>query len=441
MIKFYMGSFKKTTFLILANLVCLIASAQCLIVNGQVTDVRCYGTATGAIDITVTGGSGNFKYVWTGTGGLYTGKNRSSLIAGSYTVTVQDLSNPTCSGSKSFTVAEPNPLNIEWIEKTWYNGYGTSCASSNDGQLAVYVSGGVGSYQYSLNTGGFQAGNVFSNLAPGTYYTTIKDANGCYVTSDPNSTLPHSIDYVNPLVNITAPTAIVSDPISVLPISTGSADSIVIFASQSVTLVAGNVSGGVSPYTYQWSNGSPDESITVTPTQTTLYTLTITDMNGCFTTVSYKVVVQSITSGGGGSTGGTSGGSTVVVCHNGRSLTINTNALAAHVGHGDHIGYCSPYGVSRPVNINEGEGGDIALNKIYPNPSHGRFSVKVGTGNGKVTIQTINAMGIVIQNRIVSSLSGESLQQFDLTGLPSGIYFIKLLNGAGKADVLRVIIK
>lgn len=38
-----------------------------------------------------------------------------------------------------------------------------------------------------------------------------------------------------------------------------------------------NATGGVQPYTYQWSTGATTTSITVTPTQTTSYTVTVTD--------------------------------------------------------------------------------------------------------------------------------------------------------------------
>jgi hypothetical protein len=43
---------------------------------------------------------------------------------------------------------------------------------------------------------------------------------------------------------------------------------------------AGNVSGGVL-YTYKWSNGASTSTIEVCPKETTTYTLTVTDANGC----------------------------------------------------------------------------------------------------------------------------------------------------------------
>ncbi|HEU4576418.1 MAG TPA: hypothetical protein VFS36_15555 [Chitinophagaceae bacterium] len=54
-------------------------------------------------------------------------------------------------------------------------------------------------------------------------------------------------------------------------------------SSQFVKL-QGNGSGGVAPYTYSWSDGKSvfnQKEINVHPSQTTTYTLTVTDANGC----------------------------------------------------------------------------------------------------------------------------------------------------------------
>ncbi|MBK7871705.1 MAG: gliding motility-associated C-terminal domain-containing protein [Saprospiraceae bacterium] len=53
---------------------------------------------------------------------------------------------------------------------------------------------------------------------------------------------------------------------------------------ESATLTA-NVQGGTEPYTYVWDNGLPNAPMhTVTPTQTTTYNVTVTDVNGCSNT-------------------------------------------------------------------------------------------------------------------------------------------------------------
>jgi hypothetical protein len=455
MTKLYLTG-KKLLLVVFAVLLSVIAFAQsCLTITGTQSDVTCYGSSNGSIIIGVTGGSGSYTYTWTGTGGLYSGQNRTNLTAGNYTLTVKDQQNGACQATQTFTITEPSPLNIEFINKTWHNGYGLSCANSTDGELTVFVNGGTAPYLYSINNGPYQTSEVFSNLPAGTYYTTVKDANGCLVTSDPNSPLPHSVDYINPLVTITGPNPLVTDPIIALP--TGSIDSIVIFASQSVDLVAGNVTGGVAPYTYLWSPftgmGDPtSNSITVAPTSTTTYTLTTTDANGCTITQTFKVVVNQISGGGGGGTGGGGSGggsggggtgSTVNVCHNGRIITINTSALPGHVKHGDNIGFCPPYVNKSVLGAEDIDHPEVvvAANRIYPNPSTGKFAIRLTNVGSRLEIQVVNALGIVTEKRVISNVAEETIQQFDLTGKPSGIYFIKVSGASIKSEVYRVLIK
>ena len=69
--------------------------------------------------------------------------------------------------------------------------------------------------------------------------------------------------------------------------------------------IDGSASGGFPPYTYSWSNGSTDPSITVCPTATTTYTFTVTDSKGCVTTTDWTVEVMNIfCSGTAGSAAG-----------------------------------------------------------------------------------------------------------------------------------------
>ncbi|MBK7852871.1 MAG: hypothetical protein IPJ66_17510 [Bacteroidetes bacterium] len=41
--------------------------------------------------------------------------------------------------------------------------------------------------------------------------------------------------------------------------------------------------GGTSGYVYQWSNGSPGATVVVAPTVSAVYTVSVTDVNGCTT--------------------------------------------------------------------------------------------------------------------------------------------------------------
>ena len=72
------------------------------ITNAQVNDVSC--TGSGTIILTVTGGSGNLTYTWSGPN-TPTGDNPATgLVAGTYNVTISDVSN--CSVSAAYIVGQ-----------------------------------------------------------------------------------------------------------------------------------------------------------------------------------------------------------------------------------------------------------------------------------------------------------------------------------------------
>jgi hypothetical protein len=62
--------------------------------------------------------------------------------------------------------------------------------------------------------------------------------------------------------------------------------------ASSITLTA--QPSGTAPYSYSWSNGVTTQSITVSPSATTTYTVTVNDANGCIGTASKEVVVKNV---------------------------------------------------------------------------------------------------------------------------------------------------
>jgi gliding motility-associated-like protein len=53
-----------------------------------------------------------------------------------------------------------------------------TCDGGNDGTISITPTGGVSPYQYAITGSAFQAANNF-NVTPGTYDITVKDVNGC----------------------------------------------------------------------------------------------------------------------------------------------------------------------------------------------------------------------------------------------------------------------
>ena len=219
------------------------------------TDVSCFGGTDGSASVTAVGGSTPYIYSWTPTGG--SGASAVDLSAGTYTVAVTD--NTGCVGSTTVTIGEPAAIALtETITDA-------NCGAA-DGSIAVVASGGTGPYTYSWSPSGGSTANATA-LASGDYTVTVSDASGCTATDTYT---------VGSIGNI---------PISVSPVTQ------TITLGESVQIQA----SGASSYT--WNNGSTlscDDcpSPVATPTNTTTYTVSGTDANGCTGTAQVTIIVE-----------------------------------------------------------------------------------------------------------------------------------------------------
>ncbi|MCO6499412.1 MAG: gliding motility-associated C-terminal domain-containing protein [Vicingus serpentipes] len=238
--------------------------------------VGCFGASTGSVSAIGIGGTAPYTYLWMPGG--YTSDNISSLPVGTYTVTVTDDNGCTTSGSA--VIDQPDELQIS---STVVN---ANCGQA-DGSASVTGSGGFPTYSWSWSDG--QTGPNASNLASGTYIVTITDLNFCTKTAPVTIT-----DNAGPVAGL----KIVNN----VSCSGGSNGNIYT-----------TISGGTTPYTYLWSNGQ------TTPTAVNLpigvYSLTVTDANGCSAVVDTTITEPPLLNGNiigtnpicfGGSTGSVS---------------------------------------------------------------------------------------------------------------------------------------
>ncbi len=132
-----------------------------------------------------------------------------------------------------------------------------SCNGDNNGSATMSVSGGSSNYQYSWSNG--INGATVTNLSAGDYICTITDMGSGCVTAI--------------TITITQPEELVAATSQENSNCYGSAN-----GSAAIT----SVSGGVAPYTYNWSNGETTAAIAHLAAGD--YTCTITDKNGCTVT-------------------------------------------------------------------------------------------------------------------------------------------------------------
>ncbi|HTB30582.1 MAG TPA: gliding motility-associated C-terminal domain-containing protein, partial [Bacteroidia bacterium] len=214
------------------------------------TNVSCSGNCNGTATANPSGGNAPYTYSWSNGQTIQTA---TGLCAGSYTVNVTD--NTGCSSSTTVTITSPLPLSTAITTNTIY------CHNSCDGVAIVNVSGGTSPYTYmvsSMSSNNTYYTDTISNLCPGVTYTiTIEDSNKC--------TLIDSVLFNNPA------------PIAITNSITASSCNSVNDGSATTT-----ITGGISPFTYLWSNGNTTQNLANVLSGT--YTLTVKDLAGCIMT-------------------------------------------------------------------------------------------------------------------------------------------------------------
>lgn len=191
--------------------------------------------------ILLQGATGNISNAWS------TGSTDTSILvtgAGVITLTMTGV----C-GSFTDTVVVVSDTIIPAISLNSV----ISCNAASDGELVASATGGAAPYTFQWSNGANTA--LVTGLVAGTYSVTVSDANGCAGASQ----------FV-----LTEPAAIVS--------TLTQTGSLICGGTNNVDLVSA-VSGGVTPYSYQWSTGGNTSSIAVSLAG--VYTVTVSDANGC----------------------------------------------------------------------------------------------------------------------------------------------------------------
>ena len=132
------------------------------------TDILCNGASTGAITVSATGGLPPYQYK-IGSGAFQPSATFSSLIAGSYTLTIQDAN--LCSTTTSATIVEPVVLNVDYSTEP------STCPNTSDGVITLTATGGVAPFSILWTDGSTLSER--SNMPAGEYSVIITDNNGC----------------------------------------------------------------------------------------------------------------------------------------------------------------------------------------------------------------------------------------------------------------------
>ncbi len=224
--------------------------------------ITCNGDDNAALSISGSGGTAPLNYTWTGPGGFASGNpSITGLAPGTYTLVVSDANGCSDGGANTWEFLDPAVL-LPGAGMTT----DVSCFGGSNGSAVANVVGGVPAYSITWNTTPAQSGANASGLAAGTYTATVTDARGCIRTQNVN----------------------IAEPASALNAGISAHTDVNCFGNSTGSATA-SVSGGTSPYSYSWNTTPVQNSATASNLPAGSYTCTITDANGCGTSITATI--------------------------------------------------------------------------------------------------------------------------------------------------------
>ncbi len=233
----------------------IIEDAPVFTILPEIRQISCYGKNDGFIKLNFQGGVGQPKITWNN------GEDKSELLnlgPGIYEVLIKDET--ACEISSTFNIIEPGQLLMEPLVND-----ALDCENPLSGSIVLGISGGRPPYSYSWDNGATSS-NLF-NIPAGQYAVQVKDASGCQISGlfEIKRPEPLSIASVRRTYVVCEP-RLIEEEIEI------------------------SISGGVAPYSINWSGGMVTANGQIMKTsQAGLYTVRIADGAGCISTKSFVV--------------------------------------------------------------------------------------------------------------------------------------------------------
>lgn len=254
-------------------------------------------------------------------------------------------------------------------------GTNINCSGQNSGTATAVVSGGTGPYSFLWSSG--QVSAVITNIGAGTYTVTVSDANGTTVTASVTLATPNAMSVSTALVS---------------PICKGDS------ATLSVT-----VTGGSPPYSYSWvPSNQTNQVVKVAPSTSTTYTVIVNDVNGCTSSATVWVAVNSLPGAPIHVTGG--------------GVACSPDSVKLYTSSNSSLSW---QWIRNGINISG------AVDSVYYAKTTGTYKVKVTNSNGCSKVSATTSVNISQLNASVSPAGTLSMCQGDsvnLTAIPSSGY-------------------
>ncbi len=219
----------------------------------------CYNTGLNEAEAVITSSTGiNYTYEWSN--GVTNADKINSLNTGNYSLTLTDQYG--CKLVKSINISEWEPIIIS------YNVTPSSCDISKDAVINILsIKGGSANgdiTKYKIDIDGVPAGLINNQLEGGkSYLIGITDEQGCVLQQSIDIPKTESISFK---LDATSP---------------------VCYKGNNGFIKISGITGGTTPYSYQWQNGyfTPD----INNLSAGSYSCTITDSKGCSKTGNTKL--------------------------------------------------------------------------------------------------------------------------------------------------------
>ena len=399
--------------------------ASVFILDANVTDAACLDSTSGSVQLIGTGGTPTYLYSADNTSfdadGLVEG-----FGAGTYTLYGQDLNG--CSDSVDVVIGEPS-TSVEITSTILAN---PACPNEASGTATITAFGGTPGYTYSSNGGAtYQAAATLTGLNGGNHLLFVQDANGC-VDSD-------TITLVAPeIFDLTL-------------------DSIVGVDCEGDFTGEIHVTGvgGTPSYNYFLDGTSLQSNGDYIGLSDGVYAVSIMDVNGCTYAEDIEIVAAQMlpTADFDFAISGTAVafenlsqfGDTYLWEFGDDSTSTEMSPVHVYAEDGNYdvtltvTNSCGSETITilvstTTIGINDNE---VLTFGLYPNPTSNQLFIQPSmTVNTELTFEVISTSGQIILTKQIARMDNAETVQLDVSGMASGIYYLKIV-GNDQQSVLR----
>jgi len=303
-------------------------------------------------------------------------------------------------------------LQLETLELVSTSTTDISCDGNEDGTANVEVKGGITPYTYEWSDG--QTTQTATNLSSGKYTVTVSDALGATVS------------------------AIVSIDVAA-PIILNMIDNQVVYVGYPegacATLEATDIANGTPEYTYEWSTGETSETITVCPKESEIYSLTVTDANGCSATDVVVVRAEKVYCDTRGKV------AKIRMCYNRRTKCVPLHLVDLFLQKGATIGICNGRVRKSSINLNDFTDNELIIEaSAYPNPFTEMVTLNIlSEMSGEFELLVYSTTGNLVHAESRSIAEGRTQVELELDQLKPGMYIVKVLGIDGVNLNVRIV--